>query len=66
MRTVIQTSTVKSRNTEGIIHPSDPAGQESKLKEREIGSGLIPKKEETAATGEHPDRMILRIFRYHY
>ena len=59
MRTSIQTSMVKSRNIGGTSHPSDLAGLESKLKEREIGSGLIPKKEETAATGEHSDKLIL-------
>lgn len=43
---------VRSKNTEGISHPSGPAGQESRPRGREIGSGLIRGMEETVATGK--------------
>jgi predicted RNA-binding protein with TRAM domain len=52
MKTDIRTSTLKSRNIVRIKHLSDPAGPESKLRERETGSGLIPGMEETAATSK--------------
>ena len=41
---------VRSKNIEGIRHPSGPAGHESRPRGREIGSGLIRGMEETAAT----------------
>ncbi len=48
----IQASTLKFRNIAGISHPSDQVGPESKLKGKEIGSGLTLGMEETDGTGE--------------
>ncbi len=58
MRTSIQTSTLEFRNIGGISHPSDPAGLESKLKEREIGSVLTLEMGETGATGKSSGSII--------
>ncbi len=52
MKTAIWTSTVESRNTGRTTHPFDPAEPGSKLKGREIGSGLILGMEETGAIDE--------------
>jgi hypothetical protein len=63
MRTDIRISTVKSKNSGGISHPSDPGGQELRLKGREIGSGLIRGMGETAATSKIAVELGFRFLR---
>jgi len=56
-------STAKFRNSGGISQPSDPVGQELRLKGRETGSGLIRGMGETAATNKIAVELNFRFLR---